>query len=387
MDWTLGHYTFEIDGSEKSKVYRKVKECAQKQWNCQLPQTYADVALCFGKGKGKKVAVWLSLEGTGDGGLIMRSSHKSFKVKSSGYRENQVVAIDQFLGRKADPNLLQQLKSSTVPELVSPNGLLVGTRGDGGLIVVDRKQEIGSGGFKTVYRALEVDALGNQKIWAGKVVGEKPTQGSKAKQARTNARDNARQEDKVVEEIDSDHVIGKSDFVCQTADDDPLLLFLEPLAKGDLERVAKDSFLTTGGLRTWMGEMAQGVEDVHSKGYAHRDIKPENFLVSWDGKHVKLADFGTAVKADEIMLEVVWWIGTKQYWPAEHESTVQDQRADIYALGKTYDALLKAAAKKNPPIGKRGDFKRLNGIAAKMMEQAYAENAPTLSHWKKEINK
>lgn len=43
----------------------------------------------------------------------------------------------------------------------------------------------------------------------------------------------------------------------------------------------------------------KAVEYIHSIGVAHRDISLENLHVSKDGKQIKLANFGMAIRAEE----------------------------------------------------------------------------------------
>ena len=42
--------------------------------------------------------------------------------------------------------------------------------------------------------------------------------------------------------------------------------------------------------------MLKGIEYLHNKNIIHRDLKPDNIL--FNGKEVKIIDFGLATKAD-----------------------------------------------------------------------------------------
>lgn len=49
----------------------------------------------------------------------------------------------------------------------------------------------------------------------------------------------------------------------------------------------------------YIAELTLALEAMHSLGYIHRDIKPDNMLIDVGG-HLKLADFGTCMKMDEV---------------------------------------------------------------------------------------
>ncbi len=49
----------------------------------------------------------------------------------------------------------------------------------------------------------------------------------------------------------------------------------------------------------YIGELTLALEAIHTLGYVHRDIKPDNMLIDGLG-HLKLADFGTCMKMDEV---------------------------------------------------------------------------------------
>lgn len=51
--------------------------------------------------------------------------------------------------------------------------------------------------------------------------------------------------------------------------------------------------------RFYVAELTLALEAIHSLGYVHRDIKPDNMLMDQHG-HLKLADFGTCMKMDEV---------------------------------------------------------------------------------------
>ena len=54
----------------------------------------------------------------------------------------------------------------------------------------------------------------------------------------------------------------------------------------------------------YVAELTLALDTIHDLGYVHRDIKPDNMLMDSKG-HLKLADFGTCMKMDEVSVFVV----------------------------------------------------------------------------------
>lgn len=82
-----------------------------------------------------------------------------------------------------------------------------------------------------------------------------------------------------------------------------------------------------------LGELCDALTYIHNKQIVHRDIKPNNILITRDGHHVKLIDFGLADKNDfDILKEPA---GTTAFAsPEQQKRNKIDNRSDIYALGK-----------------------------------------------------
>ena len=79
-------------------------------------------------------------------------------------------------------------------------------------------------------------------------------------------------------------------------------------------------------------ELLGAVAYIHSMGIAHRDLKPQNILLTRNGNHVKLIDFGLADTDGYAMLKQQ--AGTARYMAPEQAAVAQaDVRNDIYSLG------------------------------------------------------
>ena len=112
--------------------------------------------------------------------------------------------------------------------------------------------------------------------------------------------------------------------------------------------------------KTLLCEICDALEYIHAHQIVHRDIKPNNILVTRDGNHAKLIDFGLAdTSSYDILKEPA---GTTGFASPEQQSTDKiDNRSDIYALGAIINNLpnpssrLKKIAKKclNPNPEKR----------------------------------
>ncbi|EAQ82554.1 serine/threonine-protein kinase [Blastopirellula marina] len=83
-------------------------------------------------------------------------------------------------------------------------------------------------------------------------------------------------------------------------------------------------------------QMAESLAYVHDQGYIHRDICSRNFIVSRDGKTVKLIDFGLSLPAKPEFMTAGNRTGTPNYMSPEIvRRRPTDQRSDIFAFGVT----------------------------------------------------
>jgi serine/threonine protein kinase len=91
-----------------------------------------------------------------------------------------------------------------------------------------------------------------------------------------------------------------------------------------------------------VAQVAEALHYAHLQGMFHRDIKPANILLGRQGR-AKVADFGLAVREDDLARERGRLAGTLQYMSPEQlrrEGHHLDGRSDIYSLGVVLYELL-----------------------------------------------
>ena len=86
----------------------------------------------------------------------------------------------------------------------------------------------------------------------------------------------------------------------------------------------------------YIRQAAEALAVVHEAGLIHRDICPRNYLVTRDGKTIKLTDFGLTVPAMPEFMKPGNRTGTPNYMAPELVRRQQtDQRLDVFAFGVT----------------------------------------------------
>jgi eukaryotic-like serine/threonine-protein kinase len=192
-------------------------------------------------------------------------------------------------------------------------------------------QEIGEGGFGTVYMAEQESPV--QRRVALKII--KLGMDTRAVIARFEAERQAL--------ALMDHAnIAKVFDAGATSSGRPY--FVMELVKGDpITRYCDTNHLSVPERLALLEQVCSAVQHAHQKGIIHRDLKPSNVLVSTqDGRpFVKVIDFGiakaTAAKltARTLFTEHKALIGTPEYMsPEQAEGSLDiDTRTDVYSLG------------------------------------------------------
>lgn len=129
-----------------------------------------------------------------------------------------------------------------------------------------------------------------------------------------------------------------------------------------VEGITLSDWLEEKSTRTDRHQVAQQLMDalahVHQHGVVHRDIKPSNIMVTTNGQHVKIIDFGLADTDVHAVLKQP--AGTARYMAPEQASASKpDLRNDIYSLGLVLEQMRLGRLYKRPiarclqPIDKR----------------------------------
>ncbi|GAA0993825.1 serine/threonine-protein kinase [Subtercola frigoramans] len=193
-------------------------------------------------------------------------------------------------------------------------------------------RRIGSGGFSTVYEALDTQ-LGRKVAVKLFSAGEARDDGRRRGEVDVLARLN---HPNLVTMYDA-HLAGGDSAI-------PSFLVMELIDGLDLRSAldnARGAARLTGDLVAQItSDIAEGLSAMHAIGIVHRDLKPANILLAPTGlpsptHRAKLADFGIAylVGADR-MTTIGTVIGTAAYLSPEQASGAKPGPAtDVYALG------------------------------------------------------
>lgn len=129
-------------------------------------------------------------------------------------------------------------------------------------------------------------------------------------------------------------------------------------------------------------ELLEAIVYVHSTGTVHRDLKPENIMVTRNGEHIKLIDFGLADNDHMAILKQP--AGTPKYMAPEQTSfAIPDIRNDIYSIGIILQLLLPERKFKSVigkcflPIEKR--YKNVNDLLHALQHQTKQRQRITIS--------
>ena len=136
--------------------------------------------------------------------------------------------------------------------------------------------------------------------------------------------------------IDHPHVLAPASWA---ADDDKVLFTMDLVGGGSLAHLIGDyGPLPPRFVCTLLDQLLAGLAAVHAEGVVHRDIKPANILLEATGSgrpHLKLSDFGIAMRKDEPRLtETNYVVGTPGYFaPEQLMGAEPDFPADLFAVG------------------------------------------------------
>lgn len=91
--------------------------------------------------------------------------------------------------------------------------------------------------------------------------------------------------------------------------------------------------------RSVLNQLLEALAYMHRKQVIHRDLKPENIMITYQGNHVKVIDFGFADSDAHAINKGA--AGTRKYAAPELiEGRTADERSDIWSVGVIMEELL-----------------------------------------------
>ncbi len=183
-------------------------------------------------------------------------------------------------------------------------------------------EELGRGGFATVYRATH-ETLGTEvavKVLNPSLAGDEQARARFIQEAQTAST------------LEHPHIVRIDDL---DQDGEQVFLAMEYLSGGDLKSwlAAQEGDVPRAQLLNVLRQVAAALDYAHSQGVLHRDVKPTNILMDPDG-NARLTDFGLVRVANTPRLTRVGAVvGTASYTsPEQAEGKELDGRADQYSL-------------------------------------------------------
>ena len=150
---------------------------------------------------------------------------------------------------------------------------------DEGKALYYRERLLGQGTYGVVWKARAIET--NEAV----VIKEtKRMQDAQGGMQPTELR-----EASILAHLDSPFVVAAKDFF-RTRQQRFCLVF--EFCRMDLAQYLEQRACGRKRARRWARQMIAGLSHMHSRRILHRDLKPANILVSADGQHLKIADFG-----------------------------------------------------------------------------------------------
>ena len=89
-------------------------------------------------------------------------------------------------------------------------------------------------------------------------------------------------------------------------------------------------------------EVTEGLKYLHENGIIHKDIKPANLMISNDGKHIHIIDFGiSSAKDDGVSILITKTGMSPEYCAPETFNNVWVEESDFYSFGITLFEMFK----------------------------------------------
>lgn len=204
-----------------------------------------------------------------------------------------------------------------------------------GSVLDDRyrlEEQLGEGGFGTVYRATQLN-IGREV--AIKVLRRELL-------AHEEGRARFRREAQMAQRLEHPHTVRLYD-IGETKDSQPYMVLQLLRGRSINEVVWDEGPMDAARVRRISTQVLKSLMEAHALGIVHRDIKPENiFLVDFEGEpdYVKVLDFGLAKavhRGQTIGASLTAYgetVGTPNYMaPEQVRGKPVTARTDLYALG------------------------------------------------------
>jgi serine/threonine protein kinase len=182
--------------------------------------------------------------------------------------------------------------------------------------------EVGSGGFATVYLGRNLDT---NEIVAIKVLGQQYT-------AQGEYLERFHREAGLAQRLQHPNVVRVLDHGVEDGIHFLVMEFVEGLTLDKL--LERRGWLSVEETLSYCEQACAGLQAAFNAGIVHRDIKPANLMVT-PGGTVKIMDFGIArVESLAGLTQSGMFMGTPRYIsPEMAQGAKADIRADIYSLG------------------------------------------------------
>eukprot|EP01035_Chromulina_nebulosa_P021003 gene21003-27216_t len=186
--------------------------------------------------------------------------------------------------------------------------------------------EIGRGAFGVVYQAFNVDT--------GDFVAVKRFP---IKSIPVESLASIESEIDLMRELNHPNIVK---YISTVRSKNYLYIIMEYMENGSLSNVIKQYGSFSESLTAiYITQVLRGLSYLHDQGVLHRDIKGANILTTKEG-HVKLADFGVAMKLSEASLEEQEAVGTPYWMAPEIIENTPTTACDIWSVGCTVIELL-----------------------------------------------